>query len=124
VALACILTRTAEGYALIDKAVIPDNCGFADYNSCSVVDNKAAAYLGARVNFNTGFSHRSLRDKPRNKLHIVGEKPMGSSMAADSLISRIQKHYFNTASCGGIALLEGGYILFHSVKHKFLLKQK
>ena len=61
VALAGILSRAAEGHALVDQHVVAYFGSFAYYYAGSVVYNQSSAYFSARVNFNTRFSYRPLR---------------------------------------------------------------
>ena len=89
VAFANILTRTAKGNALIDKAVITYLGGFTYNNANAVVDNKSSAYCGARMDFNTRFSNRALRNGTGNKLHIVFIKPMRPAIHTYSLYTGI-----------------------------------
>jgi hypothetical protein len=85
VTLANILTRTAQGNALIDKHVIAYFGGFTYDDACSVVDNKSSAYGSARMYFNTRFPKCVLRDKTGQKMHIVFIKEVGSAMSSYSL---------------------------------------
>jgi hypothetical protein len=49
VALTDVLARTAQGRALIDRAVIADNRGFTDNDGTAVVDKQPLAYFCGRV---------------------------------------------------------------------------
>ena len=55
--LAGVFSGAAEGHALIYRHVISDNRGFTYNDACSVVDEKAPAYLRGGMNLYPGFSH-------------------------------------------------------------------
>ena len=57
----------AEGYALIERDIAPDHCGFTDHHTRPVIDEKAAADRSAGMNFNAGEPARELHNEPRGE---------------------------------------------------------
>jgi hypothetical protein len=119
VAFANVLTRTAKGYALVDKAIVTYFGGFANNNAYAVVNNKSAAYCSTGMDFYTRFSYSTLGYCTCNKFHFVLIKPMGSSVHTQSLNAGIEKENFNPISCGGVAIHNRLYIFSDSFEHYF-----
>src|ERR1022692_1385051 len=54
VALALLVARSAEGYALINENVVADLGGFAYHHAHAVIDEETPPDLRARMNFDAG----------------------------------------------------------------------
>jgi hypothetical protein len=80
VALALIFSRSAKSNSLINKHVVPDFGGFADYDTHAVVDDEASSDFRGGVNFDASYPARALRNPAGNKEHVVAVKPVGASM--------------------------------------------
>jgi hypothetical protein len=80
VALALVFARTAEGYALVDGAVVADNGGFAYDNAHSVIYKKSFTNGCAGMNLNSRKKSGGLRDKTRHKEHFMPVKKVCKSV--------------------------------------------
>ena len=103
-AFACFLTRTAEGYVLVDCAVVTDNRGFTDDNAHSVVNKQTLADFCARVNFDTRFVAASLGNPAGYELVIMIKKPVCAAVTADCLKARVEEENLCLAPCGRVAV--------------------
>ena len=68
-ALAGGKARASERHALIERDVVPDLCGLADYHPHPVVDEERVADPRRRVNLDSGHRPRKRGDKARQQWH-------------------------------------------------------
>ena len=111
-----VLTSTAEGYVLINRAVVADDRSFSDNNAHTVVNKYSFSELSGRVDLNSGLMPVSLRKVTSDKFHVVVKEPVRASVAANGLVTRIEQHDLKLSSCGGISLHNGVNVRFHSLK--------
>src|SRR5580658_5470858 len=71
-----VATRAAQRYTLVERDVIPDDRGFADYHAHAVVDQQAASNLRAGVDLETGPEARDLRENARGQTPTAQPEPM------------------------------------------------
>ena len=103
-AFSAVLARTAEGNAVIYKAVVADLGGFADNYAHAVVDDEAAAYLCAGVDLYTRSVAADLRDHTREKQQVMLIAPMRAAMIEHGLHTGIQKQNLKRPFCRRVAI--------------------
>ena len=119
VTLARILTRTAQGHAVVDRAVVADLGGLADDDTHAVVDEQAAANGRARVDLHAGHGACKLRDHTRQKEALVQVQPVGQTVVNHRVKARIEQKYLGGRAGCRVALANGTCILNEfSEKHK------
>lgn len=110
VTLALILSRTSEGNALIQQAVIAELGSLADNDSHAVVNEQSLSYLCTRVYLYTRAASCSLRYYPRYCYHSMYMKPMRNAVAAHRSEAGIREKYLDSTSCSGIAFFYESYV--------------
>ena len=104
VTFADILPRTTQRYALIDDTVVPYLRRLTDNNACTVVDKKAFANRGCRMNFNSRFEFTTLTYISCLKKATFFIGFMRASLHAKRPKALIKKEYLKIAFCGGVML--------------------
>ena len=120
-ALAAVLTGTAEGYVLVYQAVVADDGGFADDDAHAVIDEQSLADGRAGMDLYAGFMPRALAEIAGDQLHIVLIKPVRAPMLAHRLVAGIEKEYLQLIPCGGIAVHRRLQVCFDCFKHSITL---
>jgi len=90
-ALADILARAAERYALIEQAVVPDLGGFADHDAGSVVNDQTTANGRAGMDLDTGHMPRKLRKRTREEKVLVLIEPVCLAVVKQSMEALIEE---------------------------------
>ena len=81
-ALADVLTRTAQSNALVNCDVVAHNCRFTNYHAHAVVDEHPVAKYRTGVNFYAGSVAAPLRKNARYKFKSVFVQKMHKPVAA------------------------------------------
>src|SRR6185369_1524937 len=76
VALALVPRRAAEGYAVIQRAVVADLRSFADHDTHAVIDEKALSDLRAGMNFHAGQPAPDMRNEARQPAQSRTPQPV------------------------------------------------
>ena len=121
VTFARVFAGAAERHALIYHNIVADNGGLADNDAGAVVDKKSSAYGCGRVYLYPRFARRPLRYPSGEEKQLMAVAPIGFAVHPYGLEAGIEEKNFEHTPCGGVAPLEGAYILFEPVKHKYQL---
>ncbi len=90
-ALALMLACAAQGYAVINVAIVADFGSLPNNNAHAVVDKQAFANLSAGVNLNPRQPAAKLRNRSGERAHAVRVQPMRNSMPAHGVIAGIHE---------------------------------
>ena len=104
-ALADILARAAERYALIEQAVVPDLGGFADHDAGSVVNDQPPANGRAGMDLDSRPHLRPLRDRAGDEKAAPQVKPVRDPVVDGRVQAVIQQHDLNGRPCGRVIFL-------------------
>ena len=121
VALALVLTGTAQGHPLINGAIVPNFRGLANHHPSTVVDEKAVADGSRRVNLDTGTPDAPLRLPPGHQKQPVFIQPVGPSVRAQCLITVVQPPHLKIRPGRRVSVPDGGNILPHLSKNSHSL---
>ena len=80
-ALARFLSSTTQGYALIERYVVPNNCGLADDYPHAMVDEQALTNHSAGMDFNARKETGELRNTAREQFHAMRMQLLGRGFA-------------------------------------------
>ena len=109
--------RSAQGHALINRAVIPHFRGFPDHDAHRMVKENPAANLGFRMDFNPGEKAAHLRDPAGKCRPALNRAPMRKTMNHHRMKSRISKDDFRCTVSGRILFSNGGDEFASFFKH-------
>src|ERR1700691_260447 len=109
-ALAFFFASSAQGHTLIKSDVVAHDGGLADHRAHAVVDEKAAADLGAGVNLDSSKYARHLRNESCQKTHVVKPQPVAQMMRPDCVQAWIEEEDFEIGASGGVGLEDGGHV--------------
>src|SRR5258706_16073839 len=115
--LAFIPRRAAERHAVVNGAVVADFRGFADHNAHAMVDEKAAPYLRAGVDFDTGKEAAEMRCQEREPPQPCMPQIVGETGHEQCMKTRVAGDDFPSIECCRIALEYDGYLFFKAGKH-------
>ena len=106
-ALAVVLAGAAQGDAMIDQAVVADLGGLADDDAHPVVNDQAAADLGAGVDLNAGDVAGQLGVQAGQEGKVVTVEPVGDAVEDDGVDAGVEEKDLQLAAGGRVALLIG-----------------
>ena len=92
----------AQDNTLIEEDVISDFSCFADYHTHSVVDKKAPANRGARVDFNAGEKSVKVGDAASEGTGTGAPEEMGGAVQPDGVEARVAEQNFNDVAGGRV----------------------
>ena len=118
-ALAGMLAGAAERHALVERAVVADLGGLTDDDAAAVVDHQSLADFGAGVDLDAGEKLCALADGARTDLVPVRIERMGGAVQQHGVQSRVEQEHLKVARCGGVAVAEGGNVVFHRFHRTF-----
>jgi len=104
VALARLLTRAAQGDALVYQGVAADNRRFPDDDAHAVVNEHAGADLRPWVNLDTGKETGQVGNEAGQDGRMVAVQPVGQSVGGESMEARIAEQYFQDVAGRRISL--------------------
>ncbi len=93
-ALTFIPTGAAQGHALVQGHVITNFGGLANDDAHAVVDEEAAADLGARVNLDAGQPTPKVGHHPRQPFPTHAPQGTGQPMNPDRMHARVAGQHF------------------------------
>jgi hypothetical protein len=103
VPFADVLAGSAQGDALIDGAPVADFSSFPNHHAHAVVDEKAFANGGSRMNFDARPVPRMLRNSPGKKRAPMQVKPVGDPIQAYGLEAGILEYHLPGSQGGRIS---------------------
>lgn len=103
-AFVMLLARSAQGCALVNRAVITDDGGLTDNYAHAVVDEQIFADFCAGVDFDTRKKPAQLRQQSSQKTQVYYVEKMRNAMPNYRMHARVQQKDFQRASCGRISL--------------------
>ena len=75
--------KSTKGYPLINLHVIPNNGGFSNHNSSSMINKETLAYMCPWINVDSSFAMSQLRKYSRNKRNACNVKQMGNPVGGN-----------------------------------------
>ena len=112
--LSDVLSGSAEGDALIQRAVVADLRRFSDNDPASVVDKQSLSYLRAGVDLNSGEEFRALAYHPRAEDVTVRMQYMRHAVCKHRMKPRIKQRNLKPACRRGVALLYRGKLFLNA----------
>ena len=109
--LAVVLASAAQGDTVVDGAVITDFGGLAKNHAHAVVDEQAAADLGAGMDLDAGMVAAALADPSGQEKVLVFKQPVCDAMVYQDMKSRVQQYDFRQAAGGGVLVLDVACVL-------------
>lgn len=85
--LALILSRAAQGYSLINSAVVSNDGGFPDDHTGTVIDEQPPADGGAGMDLDVGAAHTALGNPAGQEFQAVPIAPVRPPMGPHRLIA-------------------------------------
>ena len=106
-ALSLVLSGTAQGDAVINQAVVANLGGLANNDPHAVVNDKAAANPGARVDLNPRPHPAPLAYQPGQKLQAAHIEKVGDAVIYGGVYARVEQKNLQAAPGRRIAGLIG-----------------
>ena len=106
-AFARFLAGTAQGDALIEGAVVPDDGSFADDHAGAVVDEQPLADLRTGMDLDAGQKPGALADHPCGEVFFVGMERVGQPIQHQRVESRVEEQYLRAGAGGRVLLADG-----------------
>lgn len=100
-------SRTAQGYAVVNGAIVADFCRFSDNDAHSVVNQKSASNGGCGMDFDPRPSSCVLRDHPRDQLVIMAVKEICNPMIDQNVQPGVAEKDLKVRAGGRVSLPNG-----------------
>ena len=119
--LSVFLTRTPQGYTLVQSDIISNNGGLADNHSVAMIDKKTFSNLCTRVNFDSRLPGCFLRYPSGQKIMLFQVHFVSHTIIKHNLKAWVQEH-FHIRMNGRIPFPDYLYFLFYSTDDTHLFQ--
>jgi len=109
--LAVLLAGSAERHALIERDILADNGRLANHHAHAVIDEKPAANLRSRMDFDGREQARNLRQPARQQKEIVVPQPVIHAIEPHRMQAGVAEIHLQARLRRRIALEHGGNVL-------------
>ena len=102
--LALLPAGAAQGYAMVEGAVVADDRGLTDDNAHAVIDEETPTNVGTGMDLDTGEQACDVRQHPRRPLVTPQPQPVRETMRDHRVQTRVGGHDLEGVACGRIAV--------------------
>ena len=119
------MAGAAEGYAMVNRAVIPNLGSFTDDNAHAVVDKQAVPDGRARMNFDAGHMTGKLGKRTREKEMLMFVQPMRLTVVNECVKALIEQKNFKRGARSRIAVANRARVIKQPLEnHKAIILSK